>query len=178
MDWKSIVRTVAPTIGTALLGPLGGLATNAIASVLLPEDEASALKDKPAQLTTAVEKAVLGASPDTLAKLKQANNDFEVKMTELGIDLERVHAEDRASARAREVETNDTTPRTLAILYLAGFFALLGALFVWGSKLDPNALQPLNIMLGILATCVTGSKEYYFGSSASSAQKNILLKKS
>jgi hypothetical protein len=34
MDWKSIVSTVAPWIGTALGGPLGGMAVEAAAKAL------------------------------------------------------------------------------------------------------------------------------------------------
>ena len=34
MDWKSIIGAVAPWIGTALAGPLGGMAVEAAANAL------------------------------------------------------------------------------------------------------------------------------------------------
>ena len=40
MDWKSIVSTVAPWIGTALGGPRGGMAVSAIADALGLSDKA------------------------------------------------------------------------------------------------------------------------------------------
>lgn len=93
--WKDIVSAVAPVLGTAIGGPFGGLAARAISQAVLGKPDGS---EK--ELAAAIE----GASPETLAAIKKADQDFELRMQELGIDLERVHQQDRSSAREREAK--------------------------------------------------------------------------
>jgi hypothetical protein len=66
---KSILGSVAPTIGAALGGPVGGAAGSVIASVL-------GVPNEPA----AIERAVKAATPAQLAELKRAELDFQVQM--------------------------------------------------------------------------------------------------
>ena len=81
MDLLKIVGAVAPSIATAIGGPLGGMAMKVVAEVLgLPGD--SSEKD--------VAKAMASATPDQLLALKQADQDFAVRMRELDIDLEKL----------------------------------------------------------------------------------------
>ena len=61
MDWMNIVKTVAPWIGTALGGPLGGMAVEAAANAL-------GISDK---TTDAVKQALAGVTPDQMLALKQ-----------------------------------------------------------------------------------------------------------
>jgi len=168
-DWKAIVRSIAPTIGTALGGPLGGVAGLALAKVLgVPEggdhDD------------TALAAAVQGATPDQLLALKKADQEFALKMQELGFKdleaLEAIAAGDRASARDREVKTQDWTPKALGIFITLGFFSLLGLLL----KIEPpsGSRDILNIMLGALGSAWINVISYYFGSSAGSARKTEL----
>ena len=77
-DWKALVKTVAPVLGTALGGPLAGAATAAITKAVLGSDTATE-KD--------IEAALATASPEILLKLKEADQAFETRMTELGIDV-------------------------------------------------------------------------------------------
>ena len=49
MDWKSIVKVVAPTIATGLGGPLAGLATKALSEVLLGKSDGT--EDEVARVT-------------------------------------------------------------------------------------------------------------------------------
>ena len=73
-DWKSIVKTVAPILATALGGPLAGAATSAISQALLGKKDGT---------ETEIATILQTASPETLLALKKANQDFEVKMKEL-----------------------------------------------------------------------------------------------
>ncbi len=157
----SIVRTVAPGIATALGGPLAGLATRAISETLLGKPDGSA-KD--------IETALLGASPETMLKLKEANNNFALEMEQLGVDLAEIEADDRASARKREMTIRDRTPALLSSLVFAGFFGILAALLF--ITIPEKSITPLNIMLGSLATIVVQIAAYYFGSSKGSSDKN------
>lgn len=169
-DWRTLVKSIAPTIGTALGGPLGGVAGLAL-SKALGVDDAVAKDD------TALAAAVQGASPDQLLKLKQADQEFALQMQKLGFEnlqaLEAIAAGDRADARAREVKTGDWTPKALAIAITLGFFGLLAYLM----KFEPPAGSKdiLNVMLGALGTAWISIVTYYFGSSAGSDAKTAIL---
>ena len=168
MDLLKIVGAVAPTLATAIGGPLGGMAMQVVSSVLgLPTD--SSEKD--------VEKALKQATPEQLLALKQADNDFAVRMKELDIDLERIAASDRDSARRREAQVRDWMPRVLAFVVVAGFMAtvflvLLG--YVDGMK-DPLMATTVGTLIGFVSAKCEQVVAYYFGSSSSSQQKTQML---
>lgn len=75
-DVLDIVKTVLPWIGTALGGPLGGIAATAVGKVLGLEDA-----------TVASVKAVLGGMPpEELVKLKLAELQVSLEMKRIGVD--------------------------------------------------------------------------------------------
>jgi len=161
---KDILGVVAPTIGTALGGPLGGLAARTLAGVLLGDEAAS---------ESAIAAAVANASPDQLLALKKADHEFQTRLKELDVDMERIAAGDRDSARKRQIEMKDRMPGILAAMVFTGFFGILCSLmFV---AVPEAAKDPLNIMLGALGTLVVQIANYYFGSSNGSAQKQKML---
>jgi hypothetical protein len=157
----NLVRTVAPSIATAVGGPLAGMATRAISEALLgkPDGTEDELIDAAAK-----------ASPDQLLALKKAEQDFAVRMRELEIDLQRIDAADRSSAREREVKTGDWTPKALAGAVTLGFFGVLGYMIAYG--LPTQGGEALLVMLGTLGTAWGGIVSYYFGSSAGSKEKS------
>lgn len=164
-DWKSIVRTVAPVLGTAIGGPLGGLATRTIAGALLGDENAT--EDQ-------IAAAVQSATPDQLLALKKADQEFKVRMKELDIDIERIHQQDRDSARTRETKTGDSwTPRLLAIFITLGFFGIL--CFMVTNPLPETGRDALLVMLGSLGTAFAGVIAYYFGSSSGSKSKDAAM---
>ena len=86
MDFTAILKTVAPWIGTALGGPLGGMAVTAAANAL-------GLGDK---TTDAIKQAISGATPEQMLALKEADQAFSLQMQALGFkqvtDLETLAA--------------------------------------------------------------------------------------
>ncbi len=166
IDWKQILGTVAPVLATATGGPLAGVATKAIAAKLLGKPEAKAEE---------VEAAVLGASPDTLLKLRELDQQFEKDLQAAGIKLEEIAAEDRASARAREIAIKDHTPALLAMLITLGFFGTLGWMLIHGKP--ETGGDALLVMLGALGGAWASVCSYYFGSSAGSKLKTEALAK-
>jgi len=167
-DWKSVVGAVAPTIGTALGGPLGGMAAQAVVSALGLKAEA-----KEADIA----RAVAAATPDQLLAIKQAEIEFAKRMRELDIDLERIAAGDRNSARQREVQTRDWMPRVLALLIIAGFLAtVFGVLsgHVEGLK-DPIMSTTVGTIIGFVSAKAEQVIAYYFGSSAGSRAKDATI---
>lgn len=170
-DIKKLLGTVAPMLGTALGGPLGGAA----ASLLVNKLGSKADPTDPVAVQEALAQAVM--TPDGLAKLKEAEMDFQLQMKTLDIksvyDLEALASNDRASARAREVSIRDKVPAYLACGVTLGFFGLLGFLLRHAPPADSKDV--LNIMLGSLGTAWVSIVAYYFGSSSGSAAKTELL---
>ncbi len=162
-NWKNVVATVAPSIATALGGPLAGLAVGAIGKIFGLD---SATEEQ-------VANAIAGASPDDLLKLKQAEIEFQQRMAELDVDLVRISAGDRDSARQRQIQVKDRTLPFLAIMVTLGFFGVLT--FMMLKDVPTSSKDVLNIMLGSLGTAWIQVMSYYFGSSQGSHNKDVLL---
>ncbi|CUW39661.1 conserved protein of unknown function [Magnetospirillum sp. XM-1] len=154
-DALGVLGKVAPTIATMLGGPLAGTAVSAIESALGLDPSG----DKDAAL-----KAVAAATPEQLLALKAEDNRHAEAMEKLGLDRDALAAQDRDSARKREMEVKDRVPGILAISLTLGFFGLLG----WLVAHEPpqGSRDILNIMLGSLGTGWITMLAYYFGSSA------------
>lgn len=176
-DWKSIVGTVAPTIATALGGPLAGVAVASLATALGLSPDADEN-----QVAECVQKATF----DQLSELKKVDSDFKAKMAKLEVDLARIAANDRKDARQREIDSDDsTTPKALAIINVIGnllvsaaiFYAM--ALYMNGTLSDIKVPEFLVALIGgVVSNIYSSSKqvmEYYFGSSSSSNSQNRLL---
>ena len=169
MDWKTIVSTVAPWIGTALGGPLGGLAVNAITDVLGLDDKTE----------TAIKAAISGATPEQMLALKQADQEFSLRMQELGFkqitDLEAIAASDRKDARDLQKTTRSPIPALLSVMVTIGYFGILIGMMT--GTLNVSDSQALLIMLGSLGTAWGGVMAFWFGTTAGSAQKTEMLAK-
>jgi hypothetical protein len=143
------------------------MATRAISEALLGKPDGSEQ-----ELTEAAARA----TPEQLLALKQAEQDFAVKMRELDIDLERIANEDRSSARNREVATRDWTPRVLAGLVTGGYFGVLFYMLKNGLP-QHGGSEAMLVMLGTLGTAWGGIMAYYFGSSAGSKAKDEAMRR-
>ena len=98
---KNLIGAVAPTLGTALGGPLGGAAAQAIAEVLGCNPDAKSL-----------EKAVASATPEQLSEIKKAEIKFQTRMKELEVDIFALETADIQNARS--AHSGDWTPRIIA----------------------------------------------------------------
>ena len=159
-----LLGQVAPTLATALGGPMAGLAVKTLSNVLLGHEEGT--EDD-------LGKALSGATPEQLANIKQIDADFKTRMKELDIDLERISAGDRDSARKMQMETKDWVPKVLALAITIGFFGILVWMLVNG--MPPSGTEALLMMLGALGTAWTGVVNFYYGSSAGSKAKTDAL---
>ncbi len=169
MSWKNVIGNIAPTIATALGGPMAGGAVKMLSSILLGKDDGTEEE---------IAKAVSTATPEQLTKLKEIDAKYKTDMAKIGVDLEQIAADDRDSARKRQVAVQDWVPSVLGIGIMFGFFGILILLLLPNTGFNPGdaKLQIVNIMLGSLGTMAMGVVSYYFGSSTGSKEKNILLK--
>ena len=161
MSWKETLASIAPTIATALGGPLAGMAVNMAASSLgiEPSEEA-------------IEKTLATGNPDTLLKLKQLEKDFTLKLEELGVERERISSQDRFSARDLQKETRSKTVPIVAGFTVAGFFGVVGWVLSGHVSLESTLL---GFVLGQVSAKAEQVYNYYFGSSAGSKEKTQLL---
>jgi hypothetical protein len=166
-DWKGLVRTIAPTIGTVLSGgnPLVGMGIKAISSALLGKPDGS--EDE-------VSMALQNASAEDLTKLRVADNTFKVEMKKLGLEGKKLAFDDADSARKREMAVKDKTPAILAYFLTVLFGTLLGVL-IFGPELKEANKAIIFTLAGSLGTVWIAAMAYYHGSSRGSAEKNIIL---
>lgn len=163
MDW---LKQIAPTAATLLGGPMAGMAVDMIGKALGMTD---ATKEQVKDILSA---GTLNA--EQMAALKAADADLKLKIKELDIDLEKVHAGDRASARDMAAKTGDVwTPRVIAMVVFIVWGAVQYKVF---SSVIPDGMRELVArMLGTLDAVLMAVVYYYYGSSSGSAAKNQAL---
>ena len=150
---KGVIGAVAPTIGTALGGPMGGMAANLVYQAL-------GCKNTPKD----IEKAVQNATPEQLVELKKLDNDFEVKMKELDVDLFALETADIQNARS--MFSKDWTARIIGIAVIGGFMGYIFLVTIQPPEQNSEAL--INLVLGYLGGLASAIISFYFGASHSS----------
>jgi hypothetical protein len=156
----SLLKNVAPVLATAVAGPAGGAAVGWIASKLgIPDDTIEGVT------------AALTGNPEMAMKLK-----------ELDLEYAKLDAQDRDSARNREIEiaksdvhfiTKNITS-ILAIAILTG--ALIIPMLVFFVDFPDSQENILIFVLGSLFGIATQVVSYYFGSSQGSKDKTEEIK--
>lgn len=160
---KGLLKTVAPTIATAIGGPMGGVAMKFLADKFVGGE------------TGEVEDFLLSANPEQLQQLKLADMEFKKEMKKLDIDLERVHSEDRDSARDLAKSKGIWPQLTLSIIYTVAYGVVL-YLFIGGLVRVPQDQMTLfGSLLGVLTAAQIQIINFWFGSSAGSKQKTEAL---
>lgn len=170
-DWKQLLQSVAPTIATALGGPMAGFAVRTLSNALLGHESGSEAD---------IAEAINVSGPDALLKIKEAENAFAIRLKELDIDLERIGLQDRASAREREAKTGDSwTLRILAAIVITGFQVCVWYVITGKAKglNDPNIAITIGTLIGYVSAKADQVISYYFGSSHGSQQKTEAMNK-
>lgn len=165
MNWKGIIKNIAPTLASALGGPMAGVATKFIAEKLLGKSSAT---DEELQM------AIFNASPAELARLREIDNEFAVEMAKLGVDVFRIEVDDRKSARDM-AKVNMWPQIGLSILFIAGYFTLLSVILSGDIVIPENLRDTSSILLGVLTTSIPMIMQFWFGSSSGSKEKNLKL---
>ena len=147
---KNIVGAVAPTLGSALTGPMGGMASGVIAKVL-------GVDNNPAT----IEQAMQNATPEQLLQIKKAEKDFEVKMKELNVDVFKLEAQEKQDAR--KTFSKDWTARIIGIAMVMGFLGYIFLVTLQPPEQNSEAL--INLVLGYLGGLASAVISFYFGAS-------------
>ena len=146
----NIIGAVAPTLGTALGGPMGGMAAKMISEVLgVPNNSKS------------INQAMAVATPEQMLQLKQAEQAFEVQMKELEVDVFSLEVEDKQDARGKF--SKDWTARIMGIAVVGGFMGYIFLVTLQPPEQNSEAL--INLVLGYLGGLASAVISFYFGAS-------------
>ena len=160
MSW---LLQIAPTIASALGGPLAGLAVTAVSK---------ALGVQPHEAKDLLESGKMTA--DQIAQVKVAEIELKQQEETLGLKFADLEVQDKISARNMQMSTQSHIPSILAAITTIGFFGILIGLMTD----NVTKSDALLLMLGSLGTAWTAIVSFYFGSSASSQNKDEMLHRS
>tara|TARA_R110002110_G_scaffold112383_1_gene279489 strand:+ start:1553 stop:2044 length:492 start_codon:yes stop_codon:yes gene_type:complete len=150
---KGIIGAVAPTIGTALGGPMGGMAAKMVSEVLGVDNDPKK-----------IEQAIQAATPEQLAELKKIDKDFDIKMKELDVDLYALETKDIQDARGKF--SKDWTARIIGVTVVGGFMGYIFLVTLQPPEQNSEAL--INLVLGYLGGLASAIISFYFGASNTS----------
>jgi hypothetical protein len=160
---NDLLKTIAPLLGTALGGPLGGAAAAFIADKLGLDSKT--VKD--------VSEVLNGTKmdPAQIAQIKLAEIDFQKFCKTHEIDVAKLDMDNTKDARDMQKQTRSYFPATLSTFVTAGFFGILVTMLVWEYK----PTEPLLIMLGALGAAFGAVVNFWLGSSNGSQRKDQML---
>jgi len=150
MKLKTILGSLAPTLGAALGGPLGGQAGQILSSVL-------GVANNP----KSIELAVQNLTAEQMVELKKAEKGFEVRMKELDVDVFALETKDRQDARSRF--SGDWTPKLIGVVTIIGFFGYIGLITFF--PIDDSSDDVVMLIIGSLTGIASAVISFYFGSS-------------
>ena len=150
--FKNLLGAVAPTLGTALGGPMGGMAANMNSDVL-------GVPNNP----KAIEKGIADATPEQLAEIKKAELSFEAEMKKLEVDVFALEAQEKQDARRHF--SKDWTARIIGVGIIGGFLGYIFLVTLQPPEQNSEAL--INLVLGYLGGLASAIISFYFGASNS-----------
>ena len=159
-DLLNLLKGVAPTLATAVAGPLGGIAITALANKFGVSD-----------------------SVDAVAKAIAGDPQAAQKLADMELEYAKLNAQDRDSARKAyaTIATSENATKLdkmvvpiLALGVVGLAFALIGVLMFVDT---PNDQQQLVIFaLGFITSAAGQVLSFYFGSSQGSKDKTEDMK--
>ncbi len=154
-NWKETLAAVAPTLATALGGPLAGNAVAIIGSMLLGKHDAT--EEEIALIMTTT-------TPAELLKLKAADQQFKK-------DLKSLDIQNTQGARKLAIDTSIAPQVLLSVIYTGGYFWLMFQLISGGVTIPPAIMPMVMTLLGVLTAGQAQIMNFWFGSSSGSKEK-------
>ena len=191
MDWgnvANVLETLAPTIATALGTPVLGGAVAALEAVfgLTPSGSMDDRKD-------AITTAVAGASPEQLAAIRKADQDYAARMAEAGFKDKEALAQLAFQETALYVDDTENARKAnaandkvfwLGVVVLATFAAVMGLSLAGAYELMTGRLPVENAaivgmvsgfvgtIIGYVSANAQQVVSFFFGSSKGSETKS------
>lgn len=170
MDWTDTLKTLAPTVATALLGPLGGAAVSAIGSILGIDGATQE------QIKKAV--AAKSLTPEQISEIQKLELQYQENERERGFKYAELAFKDRDSARQSNVAGNTQRPLFWLSLFLLAIClgSEIAVLFLG----NPTGTDDLIVgrVLGLMDAVTMLVLSYWYGTTSGSQQTRDLLAKS
>jgi hypothetical protein len=167
----SWLQKIAPMVGTALLGPFGGIAASMIA------DRMGVNASEVSKIVGALNSGQM--TPDQLTAIKNAEIEFSKFMETNRITEKQLELADVANARGMQMAVRSRMPAILTMFVTFGFFGILAYLLYLANELpagkELNIPAPILIMLGSLGTGWTTACSFWLGTTSSSQNKTELI---
>lgn len=163
LDW---LKAIAPTVASALGGPLAGLAVTAVGAAFGWSD---ATKDK---VLDTLQTGNLTA--DQITALKVAEIEMVKNEREFGFKFAELEIRDRESARSMQIATKSSTPEVLSWVVIVSTVVLEGYVLLVG--LPPEAPElVVGRILGTLDMAFATVLAFWLGTSKSSQTKDATI---
>lgn len=164
MNWLDTIKKVAPTVASALGGPLAGVAVTAIGELFGMTEPT---QDK---IKSLIENGQM--TGQQIADLRTLELKLKAEEQERGFRYAELEEKNTADARAMRTATGSMFPELLSGLITVGFFGILGWMMYQPSAIDS---QPLLIMLGSLGAAFGAVINFWLGSNKGSDRTKELL---
>jgi len=167
MDWLKTLQSLAPTVASAFLGPLGGVAVAAVGNLLGVSD---ATQDKIAKVIADGQ-----LTPEQITELKRL--ELEYKNTEAEREFRYADLAFKNQDSARQANVQGGTQVYLFWLSLALLLVTLGSeVYVLFNGI-PDTVQDIiaGRVLGLMDSVALMVLGYWYGTSAGSSAKTALL---
>jgi len=166
-DWKNTLAKLAPTVATALGGPLAGTAISALGELL------GITNATPESIADAVSSGSL--TPQQITDLKQLELKYQSEEKERGFRYEELAFKDRDSARQANVASG--IQKELFNMSVILLIVTLGTEIWVLFNGYPDALPEIIVgrVLGLMDAVAMMVLAYWYGTTNGSAQKNTLL---
>lgn len=167
MNWLDTLKSLAPTVATAVLGPLGGVAVSAIGELL---GVSEATQDKIADVIKTGQ-----MTPEQISGLKRLELEYQNNEKERGFKYAELAFKDRDSARLANVAGG--TQNKLFWLSLLLLTVTLGCevlVLFYGYPATVDAIV-VGRVLGLMDSVALLVLGYWFGSSSGSDRKTDLI---
>lgn len=167
MNWLDTIKKIAPTVASALGGPLAGTAVIAIGEMFGMSEPT---QDK---IKAAIENGSL--TGDQISALKQLEMTLKAEESERGFRYAELEFKDRDSARRANVDGG-----TQKYLFWLSLVLLATTLSVEGTVLFngvPDTAPELIVgrILGLMDSVALMVLSYWYGTSSGSAQKTAMM---
>lgn len=179
-DALNVVEKLAPTIASVVGGPLAGGAITALESVFGLTPNASQSQDS---RQDAIAAAISGATPEQLAAMRKADQDYSARMAEAGFKdvetLASLSVQDRVSARDMQTSTRSIMPAVMGSAIILGSLAAAAAILSGRvSYANTTEATMVGTVIGYIFSEAKAVLSFYFGSTRDTEQANELLAKS
>ena len=164
MNWLDTIRKLAPTVASALGGPLAGVAITAIGELFGMSEPT---QDK---IKAAIENGSL--TGEQISGIRMLELQLKAEEAERGFRYAELENKNVADARAMKIATGTVFPEILSGFITLGFFGVLGWMLYDKTALES---QPLLIMLGTLGAAFVAVINYWLGNNKGSDRTKELL---